>query len=54
MKKKPDLKKLKSAAALGDAEAQFNLGQAYKKGKNFAEALKWLRKAAEQGNPEAQ
>jgi TPR repeat protein len=37
----------------GDADAQFNLGMMYAKGKgvpqSYAEALKWFRKAAEQG-----
>ncbi len=42
----------------GDAEAQYNLAVAYGKGigvtQNHQEAVKWLRKAAEQGHPEAQ
>jgi TPR repeat protein len=46
------------AAEQGDASAQFNLGQIYRKGKgvaqNDAEAAKWYRKAAEQGHVKAQ
>jgi TPR repeat protein len=55
-------------AEAGDAVAQWNLGMCYSGGwqtstgfveckeakKNPEEAIKWLRKSAEQGNPEAQ
>ena len=48
----------KSLAEQGDANAQYNLGISYQKGKgvpqNDAEAVKWYRRAAEQGIPEAQ
>ena len=48
---------LKTRAANGDADAQFNLGKRYYKGegvtKDFAEAVRWYRKAAEQGVAEA-
>lgn len=44
----------RAAAEKGDAEAQYNLGNCYFKGeevsKNMKEAVKWLRKAAEQGH----
>jgi len=44
-------------AAKGDADAQFNLGQAYKLGRgvpqDLVEAEKWYRKAAEQGHLQA-
>jgi len=46
------------AAEQGDAEAQYNLGEAYTKGEgipqDYAEAVKWTRKAAEQDYPRAQ
>jgi S1-C subfamily serine protease len=49
---------LSAKAAQGDAEAQFQLGMKYRNGdgvpKNYADALKWLQKAAEQGNAKAQ
>ena len=48
---------LKTRAANGDAEAQFNLGVFYENGygvtKDYTEAVKWWRKAAEQGDAEA-
>ena len=48
----------RKAAEQGLADAQFNLGFMYYKGKgvpqNFAEAAKWYRKAAEQGYADAQ
>jgi len=51
------LEKTKQAAERGNAQAQFNLGQLYAEGvrapKNTAEAVKWFRKAAEQGNEDA-
>jgi Tfp pilus assembly protein PilF len=44
-------------AVAGDADAQFNLGQAYKLGRgvpvDLAMAEEWYRKAAEQGHPQA-
>lgn len=44
--------------SVGDATAQFNLGVCYQNGfgvvKNFAEAAKWYRKAAEQNDAAAQ
>tara|TARA_B100001123_G_C15307316_1_gene1023134 strand:+ start:594 stop:899 length:306 start_codon:yes stop_codon:yes gene_type:complete len=44
----------KAAAENGDAEAQYNLGWAYDFAKGFPEgdkeAVKWFRKAAEQGH----
>lgn len=50
--------KILKEANSGDAEAQFDLGQAYKKGqgvpKNNEEALKWYKKAAKQGHFKAQ
>jgi S1-C subfamily serine protease len=49
---------LKANAEKGDADAQFNLGAIYDEGKdvaqNYAEAVKWFRKAAEQGDARAQ
>jgi TPR repeat protein len=46
---------LKEMAAAGDAKSQVQLGLVYLTGdgvaKNDAEAVKWLRKAAEQDNP---
>jgi uncharacterized protein len=46
------------AAIAGDADAQFNLGQAYKLGRglpvDLAMAEDWYRKAAQQGHPQAQ
>lgn len=45
-------------AEQGDAEAQFQLGNKYRKGegvrKSYKEAAKWFRKAAEQGHAKAQ
>jgi TPR repeat protein len=45
-------------AERGDADAQFNLGQAYKLGKGVSVdqgvALSWYEKAARQGHPQAQ
>jgi uncharacterized protein len=49
---------LKAKAENGDAEAQYFLGVFYNEGQgvqpNAAEALKWFRKAAKQGNVDAQ
>jgi TPR repeat protein len=45
---------IKRKAEAGDANAQTDLGLKYRQGegvqKNYAEALKWLRKSADQGN----
>ena len=47
------LEELKNKALAGDADAQFNLGQMYRKGEKVAqdyqEAVKWFKKAAEHG-----
>jgi cell division septation protein DedD len=47
----------RAPAAAGDADAQFNLGQAYKLGRGVsvdqAQATEWFRKAALQGHPQA-
>jgi TPR repeat protein len=52
------IKKLRSLAEAGNAEAQFYLGAMYAKGhgvpQDAKEAAKWYRKAAEQGVAEAQ
>ena len=49
--------KWKDKAEAGDAEAQFQLGRCFYYGngasQNYAQALKWLRKAAEQDHPVA-
>ena len=48
----------RKAEEQGNAKAQFNLGDAYRKGEGVAadqvESVKWFRKAAEQGNAGAQ
>ena len=53
-----DIEKLRLAAEHGDAEAQYNLGNAYYLGEgapvDYAEAAKWYRLAAEQGDAAAQ
>ena len=53
-----DIEELKQKAAVGDAEAQFQLGKKYANGdgveQDYAEALKWYMKSAEQGNAKAQ
>ncbi len=47
----------RAPAAAGDADAQFNLGQAYKLGRGVpadqAQATDWFRKAAAQNHPQA-
>ena len=52
------LKWYRKAAEQGDASAQYNLGNGYRRGKgvtqDYAEAANWYRKAAEQGNAWAQ
>ena len=46
-----------AGAAQDDADAQFNLGVMYAEGHGVslddAEAVRWFRRAAEQGDPEA-
>lgn len=49
-----DIQELKNKALAGDTDAQFNLGQMYRKGEggapqNYKEAVKWFKKAAEHG-----
>jgi TPR repeat protein len=45
-------------AEAGDVDAQYNLGQMYRRGQgvpqDYAETVKWYRLAAEQGNADAQ
>ena len=52
------LKQDRLSADQGDAEAQFNLGVAYRHGdgvpQDYVEAVMWCRKAADQGLAEAQ
>jgi TPR repeat protein len=49
---------LRAKADAGDSKAQFSLGEMYSNGKgvtqNFDEAIKWYRKAADQGDAYAQ
>ena len=50
---------LRERASKGDPEAQFNLGKNYEAGrgglkKDYTEAERWYRRAAEQGDPFAQ
>ena len=51
----PDFRETLQAAERGDAQAQFNLGVMYDKGRGVsqddAEAFKWYRQAAERGLP---
>src|ERR1700675_4150798 len=53
-----DRKRLLAKAQSGDRSSQMWLGAAYEQGwfgkANFHEALKWFRKAAAQGDPDAQ
>ncbi len=48
------IRKFRPLAEQGNAEAQFNLGGMYRQGRGVpqddAEAMKWYRKAAEQGD----
>ena len=48
------LKHFSATAVKGDARAQYSLGWMYHQGegvtKNYKQALRWLRKAAEQGH----
>ena len=51
----PDsLKDLYARASHGDPEAQFSWSRKCMAAKNYQEAVKWLRKAAEQGHPLSQ
>lgn len=49
---------LRPLAAMGDRDAQYELGFMYERGRgvqqNYPEAASWFRKAAEQGHPSAQ
>ncbi|MGA2228825.1 MAG: tetratricopeptide repeat protein [Syntrophobacteraceae bacterium] len=51
-------KELQALAGLGDAEAQYYLGRMYDRGQgvpeDHAEAMRWYRKAANQGLPQAE
>ena len=53
-----DLSQLKRSAEEGDADAMFNLGLKYENGQglkqDYAEAIRWFRKAAELGNADSQ
>ncbi|WP_447724721.1 SPOR domain-containing protein [Sphingomonas koreensis] len=55
---KKALAEWRGPAAAGDADAQFNMGQAYKLGRgvpvDLAVAEEWYRKAALQGHPQAE
>jgi hypothetical protein len=52
------LKEFSPLAEQGDSNAQYHLGQMYKKGNgvnsDMTQAINWIRKAAEQGYPAAQ
>ena len=48
-KKKPAANSLEARAERDDAEAQYELGKKYYSGKNYKQAVNYLRKAAEQG-----
>ncbi len=50
----PAFQELKARAEKGDPEAQVALGLKYAEREDYAEAVKWYRKAADQGNAEAQ
>jgi len=56
--KLPSFTELQPKAEMGDADAQYNIGLCYEKGrgvqKDIVEALKWYRKAADQGFPAAE
>lgn len=55
---KTAVEKWRGPAVAGNADAQFNLGQAYKLGRgvpsDLAQAEEWYRKAAMQGHPQAE
>ena len=52
-----DIRTLRKQAEAGDAKVQFNIGSMYENGvgvrQDYAEAAKWYRKAAEQGDVDA-
>src|SRR5215471_13607511 len=54
----PDKQTLLTKAQQGDVSAQFWLGTGYEQGwfgkTDYQEALKWLRRAAKRGDPDAQ
>jgi len=50
----PTLLEIKTAAENGDAQAQNTLAQVYASQQDFADAVNWYRKAAEQGSTNAQ
>jgi tetratricopeptide (TPR) repeat protein len=50
----PNIALIKENAQLGETEAQTELGITYEKKGNYTVAVKWYRKAAEQGHPRAQ
>ena len=54
----PNFKEMLQVAEQGNAVAQFNLGLMYDKGQgvrqDYAQAVQWYRKAAEQGDAQAQ
>ena len=56
-KLKEEFEELKKNAEQGDADAQYNLGNAYLNGngveKDLEEAAKWFKKAADRGHKEA-
>ena len=56
--KPDDIPQLMDEADAGNAISQYNLGLCYAKGNgvevDLAEAVRWFRKAAEQGMPQAQ
>ncbi len=56
--KNDPLSKVRRAAEMGDARAQFELGMIYDLGEEVpqdsAEAVRWFRKAADQGNAKGQ
>lgn len=53
-----DLSEIRRHAEAGDADAQFNLGLMYGEGRagrqNYAEAARWFRRAADQGDAKAE
>ena len=53
-----DFNEIKKLAEKGDSDAQYKLGQMYRKGKgisrDYKQAAYWYTKAAEQGNAHAQ
>jgi len=53
-----DFEKIRQAAEQGDAKAQFQIGQMYSSGyrvsRNLSEAVVWYRKAAKQGDKDAE